>query len=182
MRFHCWGGGAKVGGLLRVYYKAARMGTLRGTSRDMFTTNLWWNGSQMSNRITIRNAKITILIPLEYFDVMDMKSLQKIIPPRIFWCNDYVSRRRWGKRCKSDKLREIIRPEFSDVSQDEIITRNNSLKIKWWNVILEFPMVIPRPILGGVNAFALRANWGVAKVWRLFFACDVHNIFVVVSC
>ena len=31
--------------------------------------------------ITIRNARITILIPLEYFDVMDMKSLQKIIPP-----------------------------------------------------------------------------------------------------
>ena len=31
--------------------------------------------------ITIRNARIPILIPLEYFDVMDMKSLQKIIPP-----------------------------------------------------------------------------------------------------
>ena len=30
---------------------------------------------------TIRNARITILIPLEYFDVMDMKSLQKIILP-----------------------------------------------------------------------------------------------------
>ena len=35
---------------------------------------------------TIRNAGITILIPLEYFDVINMKS-----------------------------LREIIRPEFSDV-------------------------------------------------------------------
>ena len=52
-----------------------------------------------------------------------------------------LAKKRWGKRCKSDKLREIIRPEFFDVSQDEIITRNNSLKIKWWNVILEFPMV-----------------------------------------
>ena len=31
--------------------------------------------------ITIRNAWITILIPLEYFDVMHMKSLQKLIPP-----------------------------------------------------------------------------------------------------
>ena len=30
---------------------------------------------------TIQNARITILNPLEYFDVMDMKSLQKIIPP-----------------------------------------------------------------------------------------------------
>ena len=29
----------------------------------------------------IRNARITILIPLEYFDVMHMKSLRKIIPP-----------------------------------------------------------------------------------------------------
>ena len=77
--------------------------------------------------------------------------------PRICWCNDYVSRRRWGKRCKSDKLREIIRPEFFDVSQDEIITRNNCLKIKWWNVILEFPMVslrLPAILIG----FASRAN------------------------
>ena len=24
--------------------------------------------------------------------------------PRLFWCNDYASRRRWGKRCKPDKL------------------------------------------------------------------------------
>ena len=32
-------------------------------------------------RITIRNARITILIPLKYFDVMDMKPLHKIIPP-----------------------------------------------------------------------------------------------------
>ena len=30
---------------------------------------------------TIWNARITILIPLEYFGVMDMKFLQKIIPP-----------------------------------------------------------------------------------------------------
>ena len=29
---------------------------------------------------TIRNAWITILIPLEYFDVMHMKSLRKWIP------------------------------------------------------------------------------------------------------
>ena len=31
--------------------------------------------------ITIRNAWITILIPLEYFDVTHMKSLQKLTPP-----------------------------------------------------------------------------------------------------
>ena len=30
---------------------------------------------------TIRNAWITILIPLEYFDVMHIKSLRKLIPP-----------------------------------------------------------------------------------------------------
>ena len=30
---------------------------------------------------TIRNAWITILIPLEYFDAMHMKSLHKTIPP-----------------------------------------------------------------------------------------------------
>ena len=34
-----------------------------------------------SLRITIRNAWITILIPLEYFDVMHMKSLRKITHP-----------------------------------------------------------------------------------------------------
>ena len=61
---------------------------------------------------TIRNARITILIPLEYFDVMDMESLQKNNSPRIFWCNDCVCCGRWGKRRKSDRLREIIRPEF----------------------------------------------------------------------
>ena len=93
-------------------------------------------------RITIRNTWITRLIPLEYFDVMHMKIFPKMNSPRIFWCNEYVSRRRWGKRCKSDKLREIIRPEFFHVSQDEIITRNNSLRVKWWNVILEVPMVM----------------------------------------
>ena len=80
---------------------------------------------------TIRNARITILIPLEYFDVMHMKSLRKRIPPEF---SDviitYISRRRWGKRCKSDKLREIIRPEFFDVNQDERITRNNFLITK----------------------------------------------------
>ena len=52
-----------------------------------------------------------------------------------------LAKKGWGKRCKPDRLREIVRPEFFDVNQDEIITRNNSLKIKWWNVILEFPMV-----------------------------------------
>ena len=31
--------------------------------------------------ITIRNAWITILILLEYFDAMHMKSLRKLIPP-----------------------------------------------------------------------------------------------------
>ena len=54
----------------------------------------------------------------------------------------YVAcKKNWGKTWKSDKLREIIRPEFFDVNHDEMITRNNSLKINWWNVILEFPMV-----------------------------------------
>ena len=81
---------------------------------------------------------------LEYFDVVHMKSYNS---PRIFWCNDYVSRRRWCKRCKPDKLGEIIRPESCDVSQDEIITRDNSLIIKWWNVMLEFPMVLKQPKL-----------------------------------
>ena len=33
-----------------------------------------------ATKTIIRDARITILIPLEYFDVMDMKSLQKIIP------------------------------------------------------------------------------------------------------
>ena len=79
------------------------------------------------------NAWIAVLMAQEYFDAMHMNSLRKAISPKIFWCNnDNVSRRWWGKRCKSDKL-EMIRPDFFDVSQDEIITRNNSLKIKWWN-------------------------------------------------
>ena len=32
---------------------------------------------------TIRTARITKLIPLEYFDVMHMESLQNIIPPGV---------------------------------------------------------------------------------------------------
>ena len=112
-------------------------------SRNMLVTYSWTSKGCVffTWAHTIRNAWITILIPLEYFDVMNMKSLRKLIPPRIFWCNDYVSHRRWCKRCRSDKLREIIRPEFFDVNLDEIITKNNSLRIKWWNVILEFRMV-----------------------------------------
>ena len=34
-----------------------------------------------AKKFTIRDARITILIPLEYFDVMDMTSSQKRISP-----------------------------------------------------------------------------------------------------
>ena len=62
---------------------------------------------------------------------MRMKSLRELIPPEF---SDVVityvaCKKRRGKRYKSDKLRELSRPEFVDVNQDEIITRNISLKI-----------------------------------------------------
>ena len=38
------------------------------------------NQRALGSKNTIRNARITKLIPLEYFDVMHMKSSRKIIP------------------------------------------------------------------------------------------------------
>ena len=85
---------------------------------------------------TIRNIRIKYLIPLDVFDVMRMKSLRKFIPPEFsdVMITYVACKKRWGKEMQ-------IWREFLDVNQNEIITRTHSLKINWWNVILEFPMV-----------------------------------------
>ena len=64
---------------------------------------------------------------------MPMKSLRELIPPEFsdvmityVACKEEVRQEMYIRQ----KLREIIRPEFFDVNRDEIITRNNSLKIK----------------------------------------------------
>ena len=78
-----------------------------------------YHGSGNDYTIAIRNARIMIVIPLEYFDVMDMKSLQKKIPPEfsdVMLAYAVGGEARLRKRCKSDKLREIIRPDFFDVT------------------------------------------------------------------
>ena len=62
-------------------------------------------------QITIRNARITILIRLEYFDVMDMKSLQKIIPPEF---SDVM-------------IASVVGGEARDANPT--ITRNNSARM-----------------------------------------------------
>ena len=115
--------------------------------------------SEVHSQPTIRNARITILIPLEYFDVMYMKSLRKIIRPEF---SDVMIAYVVGGEAR-DANRQITRnnsARFFDVNQDEIITRNNSLKIKWWNVILEFPMVIhAKTPLGAILGATPRIGW-----------------------
>ena len=60
-----------------------------GAERRIKETRFWGgnchdNAILKVHRFTIRNARITILIPPEYFDVMDMKSLQKKTFPQNF--------------------------------------------------------------------------------------------------
>ena len=99
-----FGGGVGVGVPLLLYFP--------GENGESFSNpNPHIEGKNM-NKNTIRNARITILIPLEYFDVMDMKSLQKIIPPEFSDVMIAYVVGGEGKRCKPDKLREIIRPVF----------------------------------------------------------------------
>ena len=58
---------------------------------------------------------------------MHMKSLRKIIPPEF---SDVMIAYVVGGESRDaipTNYEKIIRPEFFDVSQDEMITRNNSL-------------------------------------------------------
>ena len=91
-------------------------------------------------------------------------AINKISSSRIshVMITDVACKKMWGKKYTSYKLREIIRLEFSDVSQDEIITRKNSLKINWWNVLPEFPMV---------NFVVLWGLWNIL----VFFALHGQN-------
>ena len=75
---------------------------------------------------------------------MHMKSSRYIVPTEFsdIMIMQVIASEEVGKRCTSDELRKMIRPEFFDVSRDEIIAKMQFLESKMMRCNPEFLMVL----------------------------------------